>query len=541
MANDRVAAAERGGTRADDAGADDDSGEPARSGRGVGRRPLPLNSRRLTAQTLRQLAEGLGVPSGASHGDLLSMIKGTLSEEGHDPLQTQVVLRTVEHGVHITLQDETGVFKEIEPPDPEESPPVDPPREEHGEEDGEPAVVAELRAEVERLTIELESRKNRVRELLKLNCEQLAEMDSSLLQKDEISRLKAEVARSRATSSSTHSSVSDDPDLGAGVDSVRRTSRQTVRRGKAHPVDTFTGEEAETRLDDWLSTIRRAADWNGWTLDDLLIQLAGHLKGRALQEWNLLSADKKKSYEGAVIALRNRLDPGSKIMAAQDFRHASQEEMEKTRDLIRRLEKLFKVAYGHDNLSVETRNEFLYGQLQEGLRYRLMEAPAVSGAPDYQALCLAAKVEEKRLAELTKCQQYIRELRRNHSTSSDSPLQPFEGKNTDGDTKTTRGWGAGGGGGQGVKRKATGRCWTCDKPGHKASECKSKPRGGENHQPPRTNQVQTFEGKDEQPGVVTTTDTTPSTDPLRYLLPDLDEEGVIRVAEVRVKDKGSIV
>ena len=87
-------------------------------------------------------------------------------------------------------------------------------------------------------------------------------MDSSLLQKDEISRLKAEVARSRATSSSTHSSVSDDPDLGAGVDSVRRTSRRTVRRGKAPPVDTFTGEEAETRLDDWFSTIRRAADWN---------------------------------------------------------------------------------------------------------------------------------------------------------------------------------------------------------------------------------------------------------------------------------------
>ena len=226
-------------------------------------------------------------------------------------------------------------------------------------------------------------------------------------------------------------------------------------------------------------------------------------------------------------------------MAAQDFRHASQEEMEKTGDFIRHLERLFKVAFGHDNLSVETRNAFLYGQLQEGLRYRLMEAPDVSGAPDYQALCLAAKAEEKCLAELTKRRQYIRELRRNHSTSSDSTLQPFEGKKTDGDTKTTRGWGAGGGGGQGVKQKATGRCWTCDKPGHKASECKSKPRGGGNNQPPRTNQVQTSEGKDEQPGAGTTTDTTQSTDPLRYLLPDSDEEGVIRVAEVRMKAKGS--
>ena len=74
IANNRVAA-ERGGACADDAGAEDGSSEPVRSGRGVGRRPLPLNSRPLTAQMLRQLAEGLGVPSGASHGDLLSMIE----------------------------------------------------------------------------------------------------------------------------------------------------------------------------------------------------------------------------------------------------------------------------------------------------------------------------------------------------------------------------------------------------------------------------------------------------------------------------------
>ena len=193
-----------------------------------------------------------------------------------------------------------------------------------------------------------------------------------------------------------------------------------MRRGKAPPEDTFTEEEAGTRPDDWLPILQRAANWNGWTLDDLLIQLAGHLKERALQEWNLLSAD-EKSYEGAVITLRNKLDHDSKIMAAQDFRHASQEEMEKTGDFIRRLERLFKVAYGHDNLSVETRNAFLYGRLQEGLRYRLMEVPTVSGALDYQALCLAVKAEEKCLAELTKHQQYILGLRRNHPTSSDSP------------------------------------------------------------------------------------------------------------------------
>ena len=93
-------------------------------------------------------------------------------------------------------------------------------------------------------------------------------------------------------------------------------------------------------------------------------------------------------------------------MAAQNFRHASQEDTEKVGDFIRRLEQLFQLAYGRDPISGETRTTLLYGQLQEGLKHRIMESPAVSGATDYQSLCLAAKAEEKRLAEIKKRRQY---------------------------------------------------------------------------------------------------------------------------------------
>ena len=205
--------------------------------------------------------------------------------------------------------------------------------------------------------------------------------------------------RGSSPSPSVPSSISDDPEQGAEDQGVQCTDRTRVRRGRAPPVDTFTGEDAESRLDDWLPTLQRAADWNGWTPD------AGHLKGRDIQEWNLLSASEKKTYKQAIVAFKNRLDPVSKIMAAQDFRPASQEEDEKVGDSIRRLEQLFKVAYGQDAISAETRGTLLYGQLQEGLRYRLREAPAVSGAADYQALCMAAKAEEKRLAALKKRRQ----------------------------------------------------------------------------------------------------------------------------------------
>ena len=37
------------------------------------------------------------------------------------------------------------------------------------------------------------------------------------------------------------------------------------RRGKAPPIDSFTGENAEICFDDWIPTLERAATWNNWT------------------------------------------------------------------------------------------------------------------------------------------------------------------------------------------------------------------------------------------------------------------------------------
>ena len=51
------------------------------------------------------------------------------------------------------------------------------------------------------------------------------------------------------------------------------------RRGKAPPVESFTGEESSVHWDDWLPTLERAATWNNWSEQEKLIQLAGHLRG----------------------------------------------------------------------------------------------------------------------------------------------------------------------------------------------------------------------------------------------------------------------
>lgn len=148
--------------------------------------------------------------------------------------------------------------------------------------------------------------------------------------------------------------ISEVSEHGVEENVIAHVGCSCVCRGKAPPVDTFIGEDPECHPDDWLSTLKRAADRNDWTRGDLLIQFAGHLKGMALQEWNLLPQCEKETYEMATGALRSRLDPGSKIMVVQDFCHTSQEENEKVGDFIHWLEQLFKLAYGHDAISAET-------------------------------------------------------------------------------------------------------------------------------------------------------------------------------------------
>lgn len=71
----------------------------------------------------------------------------------------------------------------------------------------------------------------------------------------------------------------------------------------------------------------------------------------------------KSTYQDVVSALRVRLDPGNKTMAAQEFRHTVQESRESVTTYIRRLERAFCVAYGRDGLTAETRDAFLHAQL----------------------------------------------------------------------------------------------------------------------------------------------------------------------------------
>ena len=498
----------------------------------------PLNSRRLTASVVGRIAKALGLAISASLEDTRQVVGGKIEEMGRQPRNVQVELSETEGGVVISLRDDDGAFLESQPENPENE---DEDSARAGEEDGGAreesrsheeggshsaspggAHEAALEAEVDRLTEEntglhlevsglrerVEDEKRKYKQLWRDSCEQLADYDAIIAGKEsEITRLKARVAELEARGYTPeprvlprrlpeHPTPARPPPASAvsSPTGTHSSARVTLRHGKAPPIDSFDGESSDTRFDDWFPMLQRAATWYGWSEEETLLQLAGHLRRRAFQEWNLLDSSDKMTVRAASTALRNRLDPGSRSMAAQDFRHATQRESETVSDFILRLERIFQSAYGRDGLSNETRDTLLHGQLQEGLLYELMSAPAVSGALKYQELCLTARNEEKRLKELKKRRQFSgrstpekprvqSQERRNNRRSDSSSTVSTSGASSTPSTNTTTP--------QTPFSPSiqSGRCFRCGKTGHFSRNCRAlrqESSGRQNSQTERT-------------------------------------------------------
>ena len=48
-------------------------------------------------------------------------------------------------------------------------------------------------------------------------------------------------------------------------------SSRECRKGRVSPIDKFSGESPEVRLDDWLLSLQRAVSWNTWTEEERFI------------------------------------------------------------------------------------------------------------------------------------------------------------------------------------------------------------------------------------------------------------------------------
>ena len=135
----------------------------------------------------------------------------------------------------------------------------------------------------------------------------MVEHDYVIANKDmEIAKLQ----RIQILEEDPHKKVSREEDSAAHIDINAREDASFQekfmhRPGKTPPIDSFTGKEAETCLDDFQLWIgQRSAG-------DKLLYLAGHLTGRALLSDHL----ERDTYTTAVVSFHACLDPVSKTLA----------------------------------------------------------------------------------------------------------------------------------------------------------------------------------------------------------------------------------
>ena len=236
-------------------------------------RPLPLNSRRLTATIVNRIVKALELPHSrsASLDDMKQMVEGTLTERGEEPRNVQVALVEGVEGVVIELRNEDGAFLTIEP-----EPEIERDHEELGtggavgaetageDEDGTESDSrsreAELETELNRLMEEntvlqeevsglrdgMEEARRKYKEVWRMNCEQLAEHDVSLAAKeDEVESLNERIPELEARGALPESEAVRRPSVSASPwsSAVRGAlpESEAVRRPS---MSTFPGSSA---------------------------------------------------------------------------------------------------------------------------------------------------------------------------------------------------------------------------------------------------------------------------------------------------------
>ena len=166
-----------------------------------------------------------------------------------------------------------------------------------------------MREELERQKEKTANEKMRYKELWSIYCARSTCDDALIASKEkEVEELQKRLAALvRHSPSIDRAGVSlrvepgpagPSPRVGLAVSGTPVSSARPPRKGKAPPIDTFSGDDSN--FEDWLPALQRCATSNGWSDDETLLQLAGYLRARALEEWNLMDEKDKTDFGEAV-------------------------------------------------------------------------------------------------------------------------------------------------------------------------------------------------------------------------------------------------
>ena len=285
---------------------------------------FPLNSRRLTARVIKGIARELGLDvSAGAREDILLAVEGKIGHMGREPQNVRVEITEYDGKTIAVMRDEQGTVVESTLEEAQSEQDRNLGEESSGDVDRESDGVTireglgnktaaledeisrlasenvelrektsrlseditSLNVEVSRLRGGMEEEREKYRRLWRDSCQQLAEYDGAISEKEvEVATLKVRVAELESVSSvaapprllppltlppppASHPSVfphspSFPPSL--SITSTRELSHPQ-RRGRAPPIDPFDGESVDVRFDDWFPMLERAATWNGWS------------------------------------------------------------------------------------------------------------------------------------------------------------------------------------------------------------------------------------------------------------------------------------
>ena len=255
--------------------------------------PFPLNSRRMKAVYLRRVADKLGLPSNATANDLRQIVEGKLREMGHEPGNLQVAVEESPTTETLQLLNAYGPIVTVRYDKPlqalkEEIDHRPQSRSSLSSVEADQVLLEqvqtlreerdELQEEVTQLQGKLEVEKQRVRELWQGNCEQSAQMDLILQDKDaEIAELREQLAALQAQTlapplsqrmpdNSKYKSPrgATKPDSAVAPMGVLRKELESqpppTRWRKAPPVDPCTGENPAIRAEDWFPSLEQTVN-----------------------------------------------------------------------------------------------------------------------------------------------------------------------------------------------------------------------------------------------------------------------------------------
>ena len=224
-------------------------------------------------------------------------------------------------------------------------------------------------------------------------------------------------------------------------------------------IDCLDGSEED--LDDWFDNFERIGNSNGWTNEIKAYKLPCYLKDTALLIWQSIGPVNRKDYNAIKSDIIKKLTPTESLEFA--FYSRKQKPTESTIEYSLKLEKLARKAFGNVNKDNDILKIFW-----DGLKYEIRKL-IITAIPKNiaEALEYAQKAEKLIGRESKQLPNKIEDVVPINAIQTNKPRSPSRSPSPHRYKERSK---------TPYKRSTSPslKCYKCEKPGHIASECRTK-------------------------------------------------------------------